>query len=131
MVTLCFFCSNLDDTHLDGLITSVEKNCSLAFLDVDNNFLNPQLLLKLKEVLKSNSLKYNSQSQPSFQFEPIPCNLPASIPQKNDHVQVTLVQNKKIGDKENPSKVNPFCKGKKPAANTQKLTKEEIPHQKR
>lgn len=55
---------------MDQLIRAAEKNQSLIFLDVsNNNALNSELLNKLEEVLRCNSLKH-----PPFMFESI--NLP-------------------------------------------------------
>ncbi len=121
-----FLFSNMENTNLKELITAVEKNCSMVFLDVQNNFLNPDLVLKLKEILKCNSVKH-----PSFLFKPItiPCNnLP--VHSKNAHVQVH-VKNKTFHSNEKSCKIKPIHKTEKPIEKTRIVKKELVPKQRR
>lgn len=127
-LTFYFLFSNMENTHLKELITAVEKNCSMVFLDVQNNSLHSDLVLKLKEILRCNSVKH-----PSFLFEPITIscnNLPVSVHSKNTHVKVH-VKNKTFDSNEKSCKIKPIHKTEKPIAKTRIVTKELVPKQRR
>ena len=60
-------CSQLNDAHVNGLISAASKNKALVFVDVRNN---PDVSPELLDML-DNSLKANSLNSSQFHFKPI------------------------------------------------------------